>query len=711
MKRIIELALAKDKASAPKPVRFPRCLPALIWPVAAFVACVARCFAADIETHRLVLPAGEAFEEGQGARLVMRNQDGAVTLYDRVLIEDDGPGIGSDAEWLETDRAPITEIAGSLRVKKVLHVEHSGAMEAHLYAPEGVGIQVNGRALEIGTPTQFPQVPPLWLKPGDNDIVLSCSGTNHRTLKIALPEDILRNAPDRKDRPPRSFTSRDGGKTWEPIQGEYMVRLHLMQYVTQGNFISPVQDLGRSDESQGLLLTPVSVQSVSLTANAETPEGTRVELSFRTGPSPVYDAALWSDWQSDAAPAPRENRYLQWKAVLFSSDPLKTPRLASVTVETKIIPHPAPSWAKTLTVGSFHNEEIRSTSLPFEYEDPLNPRLVALRQKYKLDQVIAGAATETEQLVKLRDWVAHQWPFKVPVANFPPWDADEILTRKCGFCVQYAIVLMQSAISLGHQARFVFGHNPGAFDGGGHEVCEVWSNEHRKWIFLDVNQDWHYADPKTLVPKSMLEVHDLIMKTYYGDQPVSLANPPQKRLPTDDLAICYGTSMVPGLPPAEFARHYVDGHYTVPTRWLFINYLPRNNFLTQPYPQPKTQGSHWDWSEYWCWEDAQMPKRWLYHNFTARRNDLNWSINQVRFDAAITDHPGALVLQMGTFTPYFDTFLVKTDEQSGWQKSSRTLPWQLHPGRNRIEMRVRNQSGVEGPVSFLEVDYPTATAQ
>src|SRR5579872_2738781 len=136
MKKFIELAPAKDQSSARIAVRLPRCFPALLWPVAAFFACAARCFAADVETHRLALPAGEAFEEGQGARLVMHNQDGSVTLYDRVLIEDDGPGIGSDAEWLETDRAPTTEIAGSVRVKKVLHVEHPGAMEAHLYVPE-----------------------------------------------------------------------------------------------------------------------------------------------------------------------------------------------------------------------------------------------------------------------------------------------------------------------------------------------------------------------------------------------------------------------------------------------------------------------------------------------------------------------------------------------------------------------------------------------
>ena len=233
-------------------------------------------------------------------------------------------------------------------------------------------------------------------------------------------------------------------------------------------------------------------------------------------------------------------------------------------------------------------------------------------------------------------------------------------------------------------------------------MCEIWSNEHRKWVFYDVNQDWHYMDPRSKTPMSMLEVHDVLLKTYYDGQPATLGNAPQKRKPSDAVAVCYGTNMVPGLPPPEFDRHYADGRYTVPTRWLFMNYMPRNNFFAKPYPQPKTQGTHWDWSEYWCWEDASTPKQWLYRNFTARKSDLDWTINQVRFDATVTERPRTLSVQMGTFTPFFDTFLVKVDHLE-WKESSRVFTWELHPGRNRAEMKIRNKAGVEGPISYLEV--------
>jgi hypothetical protein len=674
------------------------------------LACRLPCLADEPTACRLSLPAAEAFQQGQGARDVRLHDGGAIGLYDRVLVEDDGPGIGADAPWMKTDRAPTTEIAGSTRVKKVLHVASRQAKQAWLYAPIGVAIEINGRPLEISPGTPFPQVPVSLLRDGDNEVVLFCPKGSRKSIKYARPEDILRNAPQRKDRPRRSFTSSDGGKTWEPIQGEYMVRLHLVQYVPQGHFISAVIDLGRDSPQpigDPLLLTRASIQSVSLAAEATTPDGTRVELAFRTGRSPVYEAGLWSDWQPDCAAVGPGHRYLQWKAVLASGNPLRTPLLRSMAVQTKVRRQGIPAWASTLKAVAFHNEQIRSTSIPFEYEDPLHPRLVALRRKYRLDDVVSGAASETEQLVKLRDWVSRQWKYQPPTVHYPAWDADEILRRKYGFCVQYAVVLMQSAISLGHQARFFFGHNPGGSYEVGHEVCEIWSNEHRKWIFMDGNASLHYIDPKTKAPMSTLELRDLLVKTYYQDRPATPANRPPQRQLSDAIAICFGSSMAPGALPAGsvagLEARAEGGRYSVPTRWLMVGYLPRNNFYAHAYPQPLTQGYSWDWSEYWWWEDAVSPKQWLYHLFTSRRNDLDWSINQVCFAAAVTDRPGALGIVMGTFTPYFESFLVQWDRQ-GWKASSREFTWLLHPGRNRLEMRVRNNAGVLGPVSFLEVE-------
>jgi transglutaminase-like putative cysteine protease len=669
-----------------------------------------------VETRRLVLRADEAFEQGQGAWGVRLADGGAVGLDDRVLVEDDGPGIGCTAEWMKTDRAPTTRIGGDTRIKKVLFVERPEAKEARLYVPPGVAVELNGRAVEVPADEPFPQVPVALLRRGPNEVVLSCPANSPREIKYAPTEDILRNAPDRNGRPHRSFLSRDGGKTWQSIAGEYLVRLHLVQYVPEGRFVSPVIDLGQ-DGKVTPLLAPMPIQSISVAGETVMPLGTQVFGAFRTGASPVAEPPLWSKWRladTDPVAVPEGHRYLQWMVKLASDYPLRTPLLRSVNVEAKLRPQPAPAWASGLQLLDSHNEQIRYTSIPFEYEDPLHPRMVALRRKYKLDAVVSGAASETERLVRLRNWVSQQWSYTPPAVHYPAWDADEILTRKYGFCVQYAIVMMQTAISLGHQARFVFGHNPGNPQEGGHEVCEIWSNEHRKWIFFDVNGNYHYVDAASHVPMSMLEVHDLLLKTYYAGRPATLENRPKQQLPSDALAICYGTSLAPGTPPkgpipgmpleamGELAAQFVDGRYTVPTRWLLIHYMPRNNFYAHPFPQPKTQGCGWNWSEYWCWQDEVTPRQWPYRYATGRRSDLDWTLNQVCFDVTIGERPGRLAVQMGTFTPYFDTFLVRVDSHA-WEESSRAFSWQLHPGRNRLEMRVRNQAGVLGPISFLEV--------
>ena len=683
----------------------------LLLPVAAPAQAPQEREPAESPEFEAMMLAGPESEWGQGAWGVQRVGDQAVGLDNRVLVEDDGPGIGCTAEWMKTDRAPSTMIGGETRVKKLLFVERPQAKEARLYVPLGVAVEFNGKALEVPAGEPFPQVPLSLLRQGPNEVILSCPANHPREIKYARTEDILRNAPDRKGRPRRSFLSRDGGKSWQPIDGEYLLRLHLVQYVPRGRFLSAVIDLCHE---QPLLLAPASLESVSaLKAPAATRPGTRVEVAFRTGPGPVVEPALWSSWQPAGAAVPAGHRYLQWEAVLISDDPLRTPLLLAVAIRYKNRREPLPPWAAGLNLLDSHNEQIRYTSIPFEYEDPRHPRMVALRKKYKLDEVVAGAASETEQLVKLRNWVSQQWKYTPPAVHYPAWDADEILTRKYGFCVQYAITMMQTAIAMGHQARFVFGDNPGPQEGG-HEVCEIWSNEHRKWIFFDTNGNYHYVDPKTHVPMSMLEVHNLLEKTYYGGRAATLENRPSRHVPSDALAICYGTSLTPGTPPtqqipgmpaeamSELTNQFVNGRYTVPTRWLQIYYMPRNNFYAHAFPQPKTQGCGWNWSEYWCWQDSVTPRQWQYRYATGRRSDLDWTLNQVCFDATITEHPGRLDVQMGTFTPYFDTFLVSVD-RGAWKETSRAFPWQPHPGRNRLEMRVRNQAGVLGPISFLEV--------
>jgi transglutaminase-like putative cysteine protease len=665
------------------------------------VFCSAGTARAESVTRKISIDASEALERGMEIDGVKPAEaGGGVTLYDSTLIEDDGPGIGPYADFLpENGRSPVVKIEGPNRLKKILHIDRPGAKEVRLYTTPGVGVKINGTEVAVGK-DKYPLIPAGLLKEGDNEIILSCPEKSPHEMRIARRADILRNAPDRKDRPPRSFTSRDGGKTWNAVDGEALVRLFLLQYPSTGSFASPVIDLGR-DDTEPLALAPISIRSLAITREADAPASTGISFLVRAGATPVYEKAKWTDWQALAAPIAPHLRFVQWKAVLTTADAKITPTLRNVTLRAEIDREAPPAWAKDLSIKSSNDPEIRYTSIPFQYEDPANPHIANLRAKYHLDEVVSGSDSELEKLVKLRHWVHSQWKYHAPTDGwFPAWDADEILTHKDGFCVHFAITYMQCAISLGYQTRYVFGGHPGTLPSG-HEVCEVWSNQFNKWILMDPEGDLHYIDP-TLnndVPLSMLELHDRILRTFYDGKIATSENHPTTPAHSPWIAMCRGLSLAPeavyraGDPGPKEWEPWI--------KWLNVRYMPRNNFFGQPLPVPIEQGFHWDWPDYYVWHDAATPREWSYRHFVSRRADLNWTINQAVFSAR-AGQENTLEIQLGTATPFFQTFLINIDGK-GWKPADAQFNWALHAGENRLEMRVRNSSGIEGPVSSMEV--------
>src|SRR5262249_59457220 len=91
-----------------------------------------------------------------------------------------------------------------------------------------------------------------------------------------------------------------------------------------------------------------------------------------------------------------------------------------------------------------------AASVPFVYQEP-SPRLKLLRERYRLDEVIAPGQTELEKLMLLRWWVRNQWHTawgNNAAAWMPPWDALIILECKdqpdcLTMCTHYAAVFTQ----------------------------------------------------------------------------------------------------------------------------------------------------------------------------------------------------------------------------------------------------------------------------
>ena len=139
-----------------------------------------------------------------------------------------------------------------------------------------------------------------------------------------------------------------------------------------------------------------------------------------------------------------------------------------------------------------------------DYRDPHHPRIVQLREEYGLEEVVAGCATEFEEILALKRWVRSRWDHGY--SRNVPDIADglgllQAAARGEQFsCGKYATVLIDAAAALGLPARQVSlsireCQAPRDFHilNLGHSVVEVWSNAFRKWILMDADVNVHYG--------------------------------------------------------------------------------------------------------------------------------------------------------------------------------------------------------------------------
>ena len=315
------------------------------------------------------------------------------------------------------------------------------------------------------------------------------------------------------------------------LRGEYVVHVRVHGYPTKGVMTSPVMDIATFVNRDAAQAVPPLIQVTRLRARAEamTPPGTSVHLELRTGPSPDYDPATWTDWQRGplvAANGPM-HRFAQWRAVLRSSSASATPVLSRVLIEaggTASSPN-----ASTVHITKAPDNDLAVSSYAFDYADPHHARMRHLREKYQLEEVVAAGTTESDKLALLRHWVRSQWEGWDPGKyNYcPQWNALEILELAparlgLGMCTHYATVFTQCAGALGYHARHLIVDH--------HCLAEVWSNEHGKWILQDPgllpNRVVAFQYEADGVPINALEMHQRSLAgnaddvTFVPDPPV-----------------------------------------------------------------------------------------------------------------------------------------------------------------------------------------------
>jgi hypothetical protein len=523
---------------------------------------------------------------------------------------------------------------------------------------------------------------------------------------IARDDEFPLGSLTRTNHPGRSAKSTDGGKSWDcdhlgpdgKLQGEYGVRVFLEHYRSNGSLTLPVVDAGNL-EGKAVAEPVTQTGPIEIAVEGETGPAGGILVRARTGDTYVPTEKHWTDWQDlgetgGVLRSPR-GRYVQVAVDLSSSDPLQSPRLRAVRVEAK--PTCPDDWTARLRVLEEQNEQIVRTSIPFEYEPLDHPRLKQLRTEYKLDEVVQGAQNELELLLRLAQWACNDWDWPNHIGEcYPPWDALEILKPyqdgkpTGGFCLQFNLVFLQACESFGFVGRAV-SISPGScyerFKGGGHEIVEIWSNEWKKWVYVDGALAWYIVDEKTSVPLSIWEMRQHQLPTLRGEpvEPVRVIaaeRTKNKQFPWKGLG---------GPDPSNW--------------YLELRMIPRSNFLQAKSPLPLNQGTdEWSWTGHYVWTDAEVPAGLLFGHRVTKRGDFEWTLNQAHYVLEPDKAPGIFRVHLDTETPSFETFLAEID--AGEKKSvASVFTWTLHPGKNQLRVRPRNVAGREGIPSWIALEY------
>jgi hypothetical protein len=323
----------------------------------------------------------------------------------------------------------------------------------------------------------------------------------------------------------------------------------------------------------------------------------------------------------------------------------------------------------------------------FKFDSFDNPKLRELREKYRLDDVVAPGKDEFEKQLLLVDWVHAQFK-KFGRPSSEARGALDVL-KAVGeghtfFCAQYAQVLVSAAASLGWVDRPIAlrRHQDGGKGGAReHTTTEIWSNQHRKWIMVDPTFGLHLL--KDGVPLNSYEIRT---EWFYneGRDLAFVMGKDRKAYRKADLPVFL--ARFPGYGDLDLSRDELD-------KYGFTGYVPNTNLMDS--------GS--DYGGMFIVKDKLCDgTKW--HERVNPANpavDPYFPIGQAA--PSLAAEGGKAKVTLRTLTPNFKEYQVRLD-RGEWAASEATLLWGLRPGLNRLEARTVNRFGVPGPVSVVELE-------
>ncbi len=675
----------------------------------------------------------------------------AIGLDDMLLIEDDAPGNGPPEGFDAKERAWFEKLSRGIVIKKEIILDAPGAYAAYIVM-NGVeqenndvplNISVNGTSfVRLPTKTAFPLAEHLYLinennyftdnwfviaipagalRKGVNEILLwADSDEPSWEVVVAAEQEFARGSTVRTHHPNRSAKSRDGGKTWDDtrlgwkdaLDGEYAIRLSLDRHVPSGTYTSPSIDLGAPHDNCGIKRL-VDIAAVTLAWDIAVPAGTSAAVSVSFGTSPVPDADGWTPFEpvkglSGTWKNPR-GRYLRFRVAMSAEDPLNTPLLRGVTVTADVRPSETATNA-VIRVLSMKNAVVTRPAVEFVHEDFRAMR--GFRERFRLDDVVAGCATEFERQLRLL-----RFAYEIPIDRFDPynWDYNNVPVlktdengavfrqidytgrRRDKHCLFSNFTLMGACIAMGYPARYVNLQTEGRMHA--HEVMEVWSNDFDKWVFMDATRDYYYYDPATGIPLSLTEVNEriapIVPRTADWNDPIWKQVTDFSAFLKADIGYREGDNKF----SVKDVKH---GPHLVLMKGQ-LHQVVRSDFASRPGLVPWRLSGHWAGNQFLGWYSDTFPRKREYGMNTNRSADFNPPLNRSELTLSETETPGVLRVDIDTVTPFFEAFVIRFDDGGPVESASQPIEWPLHEGLNRLRVRARNNAGVMGPESDVTI--------
>lgn len=321
----------------------------------------------------------------------------------------------------------------------------------------------------------------------------------------------------------------------------------------------------------------------------------------------------------------------------------------------------------------------------FRFDAHDNPKLKALRERYRLGEVIAAGRDEFDSQLLLLDWVNHRFR-KFGAPSSPARGALDVLEANDAghsfFCSHYAQVFVSAAASVGWVARPLALRRPDHVGQGSteHSSTEIWSNRHRKWVMLDPTFAMYVEQDG--VP---LNAFELRQAWFHGGgrDLVFVLDKERRRYRKADL-------------PVFRSRHEGFGDLVLDdgafNPYAFIGYIPNTDLMDRGF----------DYGGMFITQDELCAgTKWHKRDVPADpANDPYFPIHQ----AALTleNRADGLHVSLRTLTPNFKTYLARIDG-GDWKPVAEPFTWTPRGEKSRLEVKAVNQFGVEGPVSTVEV--------